>query len=538
MKKEIKIPDIAENVDTGVIGRIIVSKGDEVKKDQPVVEVETDKAATDIPSPFDGTIDEIMVDEGDEVSVGDVIMIVEVAGEEDADKDEHAEEQDEQGADEEQEEHAAEGDQEQENKGAAGDEEDEDREVDKAEDEEGDEEGKEQDKDAEAVEDDDEDEDDEDSKGDEDEKDAKGDEDGKDAKGDEDKKKKAKEKEDAGKKAASGSGEAYGDGKGTALKRAAAEDIPAAPSVRRMAREAGVDLAEVRGSGPGNRITSEDITAAKERREAPGGEDKKEKEKKATGKPSKESAAAREGAIELPDFSQWGDTKKERMNTVRRITARTMTASWQQIPQVTQFDEADITQTEAFRQKHKDDFEKQGGKLTVTAILLKIAAFALQKFPRFNASLDTSDNTLVMKQYINIGIAVDTDKGLIVPVIRDTDKKPLAEISVETVALAEKARENEISPDELQGGNFTISNLGGIGGTGFTPIVYPPQVAILGVARATQKQVLIEGEGRFKHRLVLPLSLTYDHRVIDGADGARFLRWICDVLEDPYALLQ
>jgi pyruvate dehydrogenase E2 component (dihydrolipoamide acetyltransferase) len=336
MKKEIKIPDIAENVDSGVIGRILVSKGDEIKKDQPVVEVETDKAATDIPSPFDGTIDEIKVEEGDEVTVGQVIMIVEVAGD-----------------------------------GGAEDE------------------GQKDDREAEK----------EDQEDKQEERDA--------------------------------------DGKSASGKKTAAEDIPAAPSVRRMAREAGINLAEVRGTGPGKRITADDITSAKKEKEGQSGEGNKEKAKdvgsrKKEGDAQKEGSPAREGAIELPDFSQWGATKKEKLNTVRRITARTMTASWQQIPQVTQFDEADITEIEAFRQKHKEQYEKKGGKLTVTAILLKIAAYALQKFPRFNASLDTSDQTLVMKQYINIGIAVDTDKGLIVPVIRDTDKKSLEKISVET----------------------------------------------------------------------------------------------------------
>lgn len=506
MKKEIKIPDIAENVDEGVIGRILVSKGDQVKEDQPVVEVETDKAATDIPSPYSGTIDEIKVEEGDEVTVDQVIMIVEVEGEGEEDTDEKSDDK----ADE------AEKDtgqrKEQDDKGGeepGGEEAEAEESGKKAKAESGEEKSEM-------------DEDDEDGSGEEDEgTDVDSEEPGES--GEEDKEHdedEDQEKDETGKQPAA------------AGQKTAAEDIPAAPSVRRMAREAGIDLSKVEGSGPGNRITAEDIEAAKEATKKEG---EKKKETKPSGKKKKAGAAETESTIELPDFSKWGDTKKEKMNTVRKITARTMTASWQQIPQVTQFDEADITEIEAFRQQHKDDYKKQGGKLTVTAILLKIAAFALQKFPRFNSSIDTSDNTLVMKQYINIGLAVDTDKGLIVPVIRDTDKKSLADISVETVELAKKARENEISSEELQGGNFTISNLGGIGGTGFTPIVYAPQVAILGVAKASYKQVFIDD--RFQQRLVLPLSLTYDHRVIDGADGARFLRWICDVLEDPYALL-
>lgn len=505
MKKEIRIPDIAENVDSGVIGRILVSKGDQVKEDQPLVEVETDKAATDIPSPYTGTIEEIKVEEGDDVSVDQVIMIIEVKGDEDS-GDQDAEAETDQDADQ-----------------ASGEEEDREQES-----------GKDQ----AAGETDGEDEEEEPSGEDTEAEETVGQEDS-DGKG----KKVDKEGEGTGEEDDTEAGEGEGDKRKGKEKdesepasggRRAAADIPAAPSVRRMAREAGIDLSDVEGTGPGDRITAEDIASAKKTKES--GSKQDETQQEPSGGASKKPAKDSKEASGLPDFSQWGATRKEKMNTVRRITARTMTESWQQIPQVTQFDEADITAIEDFRNKNKDAYEKQGGKLTVTAILLKIAAFAMQKFPRFNSSIDTSDNTLVMKEYINIGLAVDTDKGLIVPVIKDTDKKSLAEISVETVDLAKKARENEIKPEELQGGNFTISNLGGIGGTGFTPIVYAPQVAILGVSRASYKQVF--REDRFQQRLVLPLTLTYDHRVIDGADGARFLRWICDVLEDPYALLQ
>lgn len=441
MKKEIKIPDIAENVDAGTIAGILVSEGDTVSKDQAIVEVETDKAATDIPSPYDGKVDKIMVSEGDEVSVDQVIMVLEV------------EEGKEQGA-------------KGEEPGAKGKEHSED----------------------------------EQEQADQDEADEKEDDDVDDgAEGDEQPEEKEKEKE---KKSG----------------KQSAEDIPASPAVRRLARESGVDLSEIEGTGPRNRITPEDVESAKKK----GKKGKREKQKTDT-------------ETELPDFSQWGETKKEKMNTVRRITARTMTSSWQEIPQVTQFDEADITEIEAFRQKNKEAFDKQGAKLTMTSILLKLSAFALQRYPRFNSSIDTSDDTLIMKKYFNIGLAVDTDKGLMVPVIKDVDRKSLLGVSAESAELAGKARDNEISPDEMKGGNFTISNLGGIGGTAFTPIVYAPQVAILGVARASYKQVYREEE--FQKRLVLPLSLTYDHRVIDGADGAKFLRWICDALEKPFGIL-
>ena len=224
------------------------------------------------------------------------------------------------------------------------------------------------------------------------------------------------------------------------------------------------------------------------------------------------------------------------MSTIRKITSKNVQQAWQTIPHVTQFDEADITDLENFRKQNQAKMEKEGGKLTVTAILLKIAGFALQKFPRFNASIDAENEKLFTNISTTSVVAVDTPKGLLVPVVRDVNKKSLKELSLELTELAQKARDKKIAPEEMQGGNFTISNLGGIGGTAFTPIVLPPQVAILGVSRAAYKQVFIEDE--FKKRLVIPLSLSYDHRVIDGADGARFLRWICEVIEDPYALLQ
>ncbi|HKL31758.1 MAG TPA: 2-oxo acid dehydrogenase subunit E2, partial [Tangfeifania sp.] len=295
-------------------------------------------------------------------------------------------------------------------------------------------------------------------------------------------------------------------------------DVPASPSVRRLAREMDVDITKVEGTGPGNRISQEDVKQyAGESEAAP-------------------AEKAETKAIELPDFSQWGATSRESLTTIRKITSKNVQQSWQTIPHVTQFDEADITELENFRKKYQSKAEKAGGKLTVTAILLKIAGFALQKFPRFNASIDSQNEELVYKHYYNVGIAADTPKGLLVPVVRDVNSKSLIDLSVELTELAQKARDKKISPDEMQGGNFTISNLGGIGGTAFTPIVLPPQVAILGVARSAYKPVYVNGE--LEKRLIIPLSLSYDHRVIDGADGARFLRWICDVIEDPYAILQ
>ncbi len=269
----------------------------------------------------------------------------------------------------------------------------------------------------------------------------------------------------------------------------------------------------MQGSGPGNRISAEDIKSHSEKPAGPSAE-----------------------GIKLPDFTQWGAVSEEAMSNIRKITSKNTQQAWQTIPHVTQFDEADMTNLENFRKNNQNKVEKDGGKLTVTAILLKISGFALQKFPRFNASLDARNQKIIYKHYINIGIAADTPQGLLVPVVRDVNQKSLTELSVELTELAGKAREKKIAPDEMQGGNFTISNLGGIGGTNFTPIILPPQVAILGVSRAKYQQVYVEGE--FQKRFIIPLSLSYDHRVIDGADGARFLRWICEVIEDPYALLQ
>jgi pyruvate dehydrogenase E2 component (dihydrolipoamide acetyltransferase) len=266
---------------------------------------------------------------------------------------------------------------------------------------------------------------------------------------------------------------------------------------------------------------------------------KKQAEKAEAGESDKKSDKKKEtkdDGKKSSDFTKWGLISVEPMSHIRKLTATNVQQAWQTIPHVTQFDEADITNLENFRQKNQDKITKAGGKLTVTALLLKIVGFALQKYPQFNASLDAENDQIIYKHYYHVGVAVDTAQGLLVPVVRDVNKKSLTELSVELNELAEKARDKKISSDEMQGGSFTISNLGGIGGTGFTPIVYAPQVAILGVARSKYQQVLVDDE--FQKRLVIPLSLSYDHRVIDGADGARFLRWICQVIEDPYAILQ
>ena len=222
------------------------------------------------------------------------------------------------------------------------------------------------------------------------------------------------------------------------------------------------------------------------------------------------------------------------MRAVRRTTAERLTQAWQQIPHVTQGDRADLTVLDELRKRYAADVEAAGGKLTVTAIALKAVAGALRKFPQFNSSVDMSTSEIIYKHYVNIGVAVDTERGLLVPVIRDVDKKNIVELSVELARLSEKTRAGKATLEEMQGGSFTISNLGGIGGTYFTPIVNLPEVAILGMSRGSMEPVFIDGE--FKPRLMLPLSLSYDHRVIDGADAIRFLRFVCDALEHPFVL--
>ena len=292
--------------------------------------------------------------------------------------------------------------------------------------------------------------------------------------------------------------------------------VPAAPSTRRLAREIGVDIAQVQGTGPGGRISTDDVKAHSKKLHAA-------------------RAAAPTTATPLPDFSQWGAVERQPMTKVREITAERLAQAWATIPQVTQFDKADITSLEKWRAEYGKKAEAAGGKLTPTAILIKVLGIALKVFPQFNASIDIAQREVVYKRYFHIGIAVDTPHGLLVPVVRDVDQKNIIELAVELSELAQKTRERKIGPADMQGGSMTISNVGTMGGTAFTPIVNPPEVAILGVARSQVEPAYIDGQ--FQPRTFLPLSLSYDHRLIDGADGARFLRWICTALEDPFIAL-
>ena len=301
------------------------------------------------------------------------------------------------------------------------------------------------------------------------------------------------------------------------------QPIPAAPHVRRFAREVGVDIYEVKGSGPGGRISEDDVKAyAKALLSAAA---------------TAVQAPPRAGHFaqpQLPDFAKWGKVERVSMRGVRRKTAEHLAEAWNTIPHATQHDRADITELEQLRARFAPKAEEAGGKMTVTAIALKVCAAALKVFPQFNASIDIEKEEIVYKQYINIGVAADTDRGLLVPVIRDVEKKNIVELAVELSQLSKKARDKKITPEEMQGGTFTITNLGGIGGVGFTPIVNHPEVAILGLSRSRTEPEWING--KFEPRLILPLSLSYDHRLIDGADAARFLRWIAEAFEQPFLL--
>jgi pyruvate dehydrogenase E2 component (dihydrolipoamide acetyltransferase) len=301
------------------------------------------------------------------------------------------------------------------------------------------------------------------------------------------------------------------------------EPVPAAPSTRRLAREIGVDIYAVKGTGPGGRISEDDVKAHAKALVA--------------GAAAAAQAPPRAGHFiepKLPDFAKWGKIERVSMRGVRRKTAEHLAESWNTIPHVTQHDRADITELEHLRARFAPKAEQAGGKMTVTAIALKVCAAALKVFPQFNASIDMEKEEIVYKQYINIGVAADTDRGLLVPVIRDVDKKNIVELAVELSQLSQKAREKKITLADMEGGTFTITNLGGIGGTAFTPIVNHPEVAILGLSRSRMEPEWIGG--KFEPRLILPLSLSYDHRLIDGADAARFLRWVAEAFEQPFLL--
>lgn len=293
----------------------------------------------------------------------------------------------------------------------------------------------------------------------------------------------------------------------------------ASPSVRKFARELGTDLGQVAGSGQKGRILKEDVKAFVKKVMTSGG------------------PGGGLGVEPMPeiDFSQFGGIETEALTKINKLTGKFLHRNWVTVPHVTQFDEADITELEKFRKQLNKEHEKEGIKITVLAFLMKALVSALKEHPHFNSSLDVTGENLILKKYINIGVAMDTPAGLVVPVIRNCDSKSIIELGQELVETSKKARDKKLSPSDMQGGCISISSLGGIGGTAFTPIVNAPEVAILGVSRASLKPVYTDGA--FEPRLMLPLSLSYDHRVIDGANGARFTSFLSKVLSDTRRLL-
>ncbi len=471
MVQDVTLPEISENVDKGNVVSVLVSEGDQIQEQDPVLEIETEKAAVEVPSTVSGKVVEVLVAEGEEAKVGSVIIRVETEGGGEAGGEAEGEDAAAAPAEKTEEAPAEEPEKAEETPAA------------KVEAEPSGESADEQPRE------------------------------GKPATGAEDR--------GAGTAGAAAAAEPSTWGAGADV-HPRNQPVPAAPSTRMLARELGVDIYTVEGSGPGGRISRDDVKAAAKRTiQQAGGA--------AAGAGAGGTTGAPAGYAPLPDFSKWGSVSREAMTQVRRITAENLTQSW--VPQVTQFDKADASQLEAFRRQYAKTADKAGVKLTVTAILLKVVSQALKRFPRFNASLDMAKKEIVYKDYVHISVAVDTDRGLLVPVVRDVDKKSIITLAGELGDLAERARAKKIKPDEMEGGTFTISNLGGIGGTAFTPVVFSPQVAILGVAR-TQTEPYWNGSA-FEPRPYLPLSVTYDHRLIDGADGARFLRWICQAVENP-----
>ena len=292
------------------------------------------------------------------------------------------------------------------------------------------------------------------------------------------------------------------------------DGIFASPGVRRLARELQINLNHINGTGEKNRITKDDLNNYILRQMA------------------SSSGSSMPTPIVQEDFSQWGEIENQKLTKIKRITGKRLQAAWQTIPHVTQFDEADITDLDTYRKKLKEKLLKDGIKVTFLPFLIKALTHVLKEMPEFNSSLDSSSTNLVIKKYINIGIAVDTPTGLVVPVISNTDQKSISELSIELVDISNRARNKKLKPAELKGGTFTISSLGGIGGSFFTPIINPPEVAIIGVSQSVWKNTFNRNEKKSELKYIMPFSLSYDHRIIDGAAGARFTKRFKEILDD------
>ncbi|MFQ5485538.1 MAG: dihydrolipoamide acetyltransferase family protein [Desulfobacterales bacterium] len=419
MSRPFKLPDLGEGIHEGEIIAVIVSAGDKVTEGDPILEVETDKAAVEIPSPFTGKVDSIMVKPGDLVEVGDVLMTF---------------------------------------------------------------------GNGETV------------------------------------KKRSAEKEPS---------QVKDEAVAPSMDRSK-EPVPASPATRRLARELNIDLHHVPPSGPEGLVTAADVRSFAEK-------GKKPKEEPEPEKPTPKAVPVPgTAAPPLPDFAKWGPVEEIPFRSIRRATAKKMALAWSRIPHVTTQDVVDISKLEEFRSRYKADIEAKGGKLTLTVFALKAAATALKAYPNFNSTLDIEANRIIIKHYFHLGVAVDTDNGLVVSVIREVDRKSITELAVELYDLVQRTRARKTTLEEMQGSTFTITNIGAAGGGHFSPIINYPEVAILGIGSARLQPVVMQTEEKDQSvvaRLIMPLTLAIDHRVLDGADATRFLRLIIDALEDPDELL-
>ncbi len=458
-----KLPELGENVKSGQLVRILANEGAKVTEGQPVLELETDKAVIEVPATFTGTIKEVHVKEGDKIDVGQLIFVVQSSSAGAAAPQQASEPAAQQ----------APSQQPSPEKAPAA-------------------------------------------------------------------KSETRDFELSGQQLARLQFELALRSEGKTEREAHPPDVrdfsgavhltpltpgrptvAASPTVRRLAREIGIDIVQVKGTGPGGRISEGDVKVFA---------------KQLIVRLQHEAATAKTAPkVVLPDFSKWGTIEKEQMRSIRRKTAEHLSQAWNIVPHVTQNDKADITELEKLREKFAKQAEEAGGKLTVTAIALKVIAAAMKKFPKFNSSSDVDREEIIYKKYVHIGVAVDTPAGLLVPVIRNVDQKNVYQIASELNDLSKRARERKLKPEEMEGGTFTITNLGGIGGVSFTPIVNYPEVAILGMSRSRTEPCWVNDH--FEPRTMLPLSLSYDHRIIDGADAARYLRWVAEALEQPVLLL-
>ena len=415
---EVRLPRLGEGADSGSVSTIFVKEGEQVKKDQPILELESEKAVASIPSPASGTITKIHVKEGNEIKVGQVLVTLAEDG-------------------------------------------------------------------VSAVQ----------------LKEAR-----KESRGP------SVVKEEVPLRAEESVLES------AARQPTAGFPPPAAPSIRKMARELGIDLNRVKGSERGGRIVLADLKKYIQHMH-----------QRASASASAQPMPTMRPVPAAIDFSKWGPTSRQRMSQLRKAISKKMVESWTTVPHVTQFADADITDLMALRKKYAPLYEKKDAHLTLTSFVLKAVVPLLRKYPKFNCSLDEATEEIVYKDYYHFGVAVDTDQGLIVPVIRDVDKKSLLEISVELQALAERTRQRKVTLEEMQGGTFTVSNQGGIGGAHFTPIINKPEVAVLGIGQG--RWHVVPDKKKVERRMMLPLGLSYDHRVIDGADAARFISEFVSELE-------